>query len=169
MKEFSEEQTETVNMLNCKIAELEKQIQDLVQERDSSNSNLQNINCKLQELQASKENVEQSYSNAMQENEESIQRLNGHVSVLKDRINELEKRVALADEQLECLKENLAEMNKNKDILKLQYDTENQETGEQIELLNQHVRKLETTVAELEEEKKVIVKIVTNVLCMFLV
>ncbi|XP_021932074.1 GRIP and coiled-coil domain-containing protein 2-like isoform X5 [Zootermopsis nevadensis] len=157
IKEFSEEQTKTVNMLNCKIAELEKQIQELAQERDSSNNNLQNINCKLQELQASKENLEHTYSNAMQENVESIQILNGRVGVLRDRIDELEKRVALTDEQLECQKEYLAEMNKNKDILKLQYETENQEKGEKIELLTQHVRNLEMTVAKLEEEKKGIV------------
>ncbi|XP_021932071.1 GRIP and coiled-coil domain-containing protein 2-like isoform X3 [Zootermopsis nevadensis] len=157
IKEFSGEQTKTVNMLNCKIAELEKQIQELAQERDSSNNNLQNINCKLQELQASKENLEHTYSNAMQENVESIQILNGRVGVLRDRIDELEKRVALTDEQLECQKEYLAEMNKNKDILKLQYETENQEKGEKIELLTQHVRNLEMTVAKLEEEKKGIV------------
>jgi chromosome segregation ATPase len=158
LKEFSEEQTKTVNMLNCKIAELEKQIQELVQEKDFSNNNLQNIICKLQETQETKEILEQTYSNTLQENEESIEKLNDHVNVLKDRIHKLENRVALADEELECMKENLGEISKNRDILKLQYDIESQEKGKQIELLNQHVRKLEATVVELQEEKNVTVR-----------
>lgn len=155
-KEFSEEQTKTVNMLNCKVAKFEIEMQGMVRERDFCNNNLQNIICKLQEFQASKDSFVQIYDNEVQENEAPTEKLNCLVNRLKDRINELEDRVTLTDEELESLKGKLAEMTKDRDTLKLQYDTESQEKREQIELLNQHMKNLEITTVKLEEEKEVI-------------
>ncbi|XP_023719102.1 putative leucine-rich repeat-containing protein DDB_G0290503 isoform X2 [Cryptotermes secundus] len=154
-KEFAEEQTKTVNMLNCKVAKFETEIQGMVRERDCCNNNLQNIICKLQEFQASKDSFEQIYGYEVQENEPT-EKLNCLLNRLKDKFNELEDRATLTDEELESLKRKLAEMIKNRDTLKLQYDTESQEKAEQIELLNQHMKNLEITTAKLEEEKKVI-------------
>jgi chromosome segregation ATPase len=152
-KEFSEEQTKVVNMLNCKVAKFENEIQVMIQERVFCNNNLQNIISKVQEFQASKYNFEQIHNNEVLENEALVKKLNGHVNWLKDRIHELEDRVILADEELESLKGKLAEVSKNRDTLKLQYDTESQEKGKQIELLKQHLKNLEVTIAKLEEEK----------------
>jgi chromosome segregation ATPase len=155
-KEFSEEQTKVANMLNCKIAKFENDIQDMIQERDFYNKNLQNIICKIQTFQASKSNFEQISDNEVLENGVPIEKLEGHINWLKDRIHELEERVTLADEEHESVKGKLAEVSKNRDTLKLQYDTESQEKGKQIELLNQHVKSLEVTTAKLEEEKDVL-------------
>ncbi|XP_069682255.1 putative leucine-rich repeat-containing protein DDB_G0290503 isoform X3 [Periplaneta americana] len=154
LKEFSEGQADTMKSLTLKLSSLEMQIQELMEERDISSIDRQKLVNGLQELQASKDNLERIYNIAMKENEEAIEKLNNHASMLKVRIIELEDRVMLADKDLNLLKENLTEMSKERDALKLQYDTICQEKAEQIILLNQNVSKLEVTVGKLEREKE---------------
>ncbi|KAJ9596365.1 hypothetical protein L9F63_012640 [Diploptera punctata] len=149
----SEEQNKTVNNLNVCIESLDTQMKELLEEREISCKTIEDISSKLKEIKESKANLEELYATSIKENEDSIMNFNLETNVLKTRIIELENKILLCDRKSARLENNLAEISRQKDILKEKYHADSKEKNKHIELLNERLSILEGEKSECLTEK----------------